>query len=242
MQQVRLHRMAIQFLEVSGQRGKPMPSHDTLVLSEEEIAEGAQRIRDRSHQPHEDLGLYFFLLATGARPLEIARLEIRDYLDPTGGVRHSSEFRPEVAINGRSRPLFFRSSRLDEVLSSYLAERVLLKLGLGEDGAYRGLDPATRLFLSSSGRGFEITPYEANGQRQFQCRSILEAYRKIFRYAELKNLTALRARHTVAAKLFARGADEVQVGLLLGIAEPSAVRAQFPRERLTLEQLVANLI
>jgi len=69
-----------------------------------------------------------------------------------------------------------------------------------------------------------------------------EAYRKIFCYAELKNMTALRARHTVAAKLYARGADEVQVGLLLGIAEPSAVRAQFPRERLTLEQLVANLI
>ncbi len=219
-----------------------MPSHDTHILSEEEIAEGAQRIRSRSHQPYEDLGLYFLLLATGARPLEIARLEIRDYLDTTGGVRHSSEFRPEVAINGRSRPLFFRSSRLDEVLSGYLAERVFRKVGLGDDGAYRGLDPATRLFFSSSGRGYEITPFEANGQKQFQCRGILEAYRKIFRYAEFKNMTALRARRTVAAKLYARGADEVQVGLLLGIAEPSAVRAKFPRERHTLEELVANLI
>jgi integrase len=219
-----------------------MPSHDTNILNEDEIAEGAQRIRSRSHQPYEDLGLYFVLLATGARPLEIARLEIRDYLDADGGVRGASEFRSEVAINGRSRPLFFRSSRLDEVLTSYLAERVVKKLGLGDDGAYRGLDPAARLFLSSSGRGFEITPYEANGQKQFQCRSILEAYRKIFRYAELENMTALRARHTVAAKLYARGADEAQVGLLLGIAEPSAVRAQFPRRAHTLEELVVNLI
>ena len=219
-----------------------MPNHDTHVLNDDEIAEGAWRIRSRSHQPQEDLGLYYILLATGARPLEIARLEIRDYLDPKGRVRKASEIRPEVAINGRSRPLFFRSARLDAALGGYLAERVALKLGLGADGAYGGLHPASWLFLSSGGRGFEITPYEANGQRQFQCRSILEAYRKIFRYADFKNMTALRARHTVAAKLYARGAVESQVGLLLGIADPSAVRAQFPRDTHTLEELVINLI
>lgn len=219
-----------------------MPSHDTHILNDEEVAIGGQRIRGRSHQPHEDLGLYYILLVTGARPLEIARLEVRDYLDTNGCVRKASEFRPEVAINGRSRPLFFRSTKLDQALGSYLSERVARKLGLGADGAYRGLNPSSRLFLSSSGRGFEITPYEANGQKQFQCRGIVEAYRKIFRYAEFKNMTALHARHTVAAKLYARGADEAQVGLLLGIAEPSAVRAQFPRDSHSLEELVVNLI
>lgn len=219
-----------------------MPSHDTHILNDAEIAEGERRIRDRSHQPQEDLGLYYILLATGARPLEIARLEVRDYLGADGKVRNASEFRPEVAINGRSRPLFFRSTKLDEALNSYLADRVAGNLGLGADGAYAGHHPVSRLFLSSSGRGFEITPYEANGQRRFQCRGVLEAYRKIFRYAEFKGMTALRARHTVAAKLYARGADEAQVGLLLGIAEPSAVRAQFPRDSHTLEELVVNLI
>ncbi len=219
-----------------------MPDRNIHILNDEEIAEGAQRIRGRSHQPHEDLGLYFILFATGARPLEIARLEVRDCLDADGRIRKTSEFRSEVAINGRSRPLIFSSTKLDEALGSYLAERVARKLGLGDDDAYRGLGPATRLFLSPSGRGFEITPYKANGQRRFQCLSILEAYRKIFRYAEFKNMTALRARHTVAAKLYERGADEAQVGLLLGIAEPSAVRARFPRKGRTLEELAVNLI
>lgn len=219
-----------------------MPSHDTHILNDREIAEGAQRIRGRSHQPREDLGLYYILLATGARPLEIARLEVRDYLDADGRVRIASEFRPEVAINGRSRPLFFRSKKLDEELGGYLAERVAGKLGLGIDATYRGLHPTSRLFLSSSGRGFEITPYGKDGRKHFQCRGVVEAYRKIFRYAEFENITALRARHTVAAKLYARGADETQVGLLLGIAEPSAVRAQFPRDSRTLEALVVDLI
>lgn len=223
-------------------RKEPMPSQDTRILNAQEITEGALHILSRSHQPHEDLGLYYILLATGARPLEIARLEVRDYLDVNGCVRHVSEFRSEVAINGRSRPLFFRSRRLDQALGSYLAERFARKLGLGVDGSYRGFHPASRLFLSSSGRGFEITPYEVNGQRHFQCRSILEAYRRIFRYAEFEDMTALRARHTVAAELYARGADEAQIGLLFGIADPRAVRALFPRDSHSLEKLVVNLI
>ncbi|EER59404.1 phage integrase family protein [Acidovorax delafieldii 2AN] len=212
------------------------------ILSEDQLAAGALRIRGRSSQLLEDLALYYILFATGARPLEIARLEVRDYLDANGCVRVASEFRSEIAINGRPRPLFFRSRRLDDALYAYLSERVADRFTLGADDNYRGLHPTSRLFLSSSGQGFEITRHEANGQKQFQCRGILETYRKIFRYAGFENMTALRARRTVVAKLYARGADEAQVGLLLGIAEPSAVRAQFPRDNPTLEALVVNLI
>ncbi|SDZ37454.1 site-specific integrase [Delftia lacustris] len=219
-----------------------MSSRDTRILNAQEINEGARQIRSRSPQPHEDLGLYYILLATAARPLEIARLEVRDYLDANGCVRQASELRAEVAINGRSRPLFFRSAQLDQALGSYLSERLARKLGLGADGAYRGLHPASRLFLSSSGRGFEISAYEENGQKQFQCRGIQEAYRKIFRHTGFNNMTALRARHTVAASLYARGADEAQIGMLFGIADPRAVRALFPRDSRSLEELVVNLI
>lgn len=220
----------------------PMQNQDSRPLTEVEVDEGAQRIRLRSQHPQEDLGLYYFLFATGARPLEIARLEVRDYLDAEGRVRSSSELRPEVAINGRSRPLFFRSSKLDEALGSYLAERIARQLGIGSDAAYRGLHPNSRLFLSPSGRGFEITPCGEHGRRRFQCRSIVEAYRQIFHAAEFKHMTALRARHTFVSRLYARGASDAQVGLLLGIAELRAVRAQFSRDSHKLEELAVNLI
>lgn len=219
-----------------------MPKNELHILTAEEVDEGAQRIRSRSHHPYEDLGLYYIILATGARPLEIARLEVRDYLEPDGCVRSASEFRPDVAINGRSRPLLFRSARLDQALDRYLSQRAAREVGVGADHTYRGLNPMSRLFLSSSGLGFEITAFESNDQKQYQCRGILEAYRKIFRYAGFKNMTALRLRQTVAARLYARGASDAQVGLLLGIAEPSAVRAQFPRDRRTLEELAVDLI
>lgn len=46
---------------------------------------------------------------------EIARLAVRDYLDVDGGVRQESEMRAEVAITGKTRPLHFSSTRLDDM-------------------------------------------------------------------------------------------------------------------------------
>ncbi|ODS70819.1 MAG: integrase [Bordetella sp. SCN 67-23] len=242
VRRLRLHRAAVlAALDDIGELPLQQP-RAVRVLTSEEIAAGAVRIRGRSHQPLEDVALYYLLFATGARPLEIARLEVRDYLDAEGGVRRSSLLREEVAITGRSRPLYFRSTRLDEAMSAYLAERVRRQQGLGVEELYRGLDPTSRLFISPTGQGFEIKPYGEEGQRRFRCRAIQETYRKLFRYSEFKQVTALTVRHTLADRLYARGADESQVGALLGIAERSAVSEQFPRRQPTLDELTNELV
>lgn len=242
VRRLRMHRIAILgALEWLGEI-EPTPERSVRILLDEEIAAGALRIRGRSQQPLEDLALYLVLLATGARPLEIARLEVRDYLNADGGIRYNSELRADAAITGRSRPLYFRSSQLTQALDAYLAERGSPGEAQEGAGAYRGLDPFSRLFLSQSGAGFEIRPYGENGQRRFRCRAIQETYRKLFRYAELKQVTALTVRHTVADRLYSRGADESQVGLLLGIADRGAVREQFPRRLPSLDALTSELV
>lgn len=145
-------------------------------------------------------------------------------------------------ITGRSRPLLFACARLREALDAYLAPRVASGHGLGTPGAYRWLDPDSRVFLSSTGVGFTITPYGAPGQHRFECCAIWQPYRSLFRRAEQPHVTAMTARHTVAARLYARGADEAQIGLLFGIGERSAVREQFPRRLPTLDALVRDLV
>ena len=52
----------------------------------------------------------------------------------------------------------------------------------------------------------------------------------------------MTARYTVAERLYLRGADDSQVGLLLGIAERSAVRQRFPRRLQSLEELTKDLV
>jgi len=219
----------------------PLPQ-EIRVLSVEEVAAGARRISARSPHPQEDLALYYLLLASGARPLEIARLQVFDYLAPDGTVKANSELRAEVAITGRPRPLYFRSAKLNAAIDDYLATRDRAAQHWDGTAPYRGLDPNSRLFLSPSGQGFEILGYGREGQRRFRCRAIQETYRKIWRYADFKNFTTLAARHTVADRLYARGADEAQVGLLLGISERAAVREMFPRRLPTLDQLTDDLV
>ena len=242
---VRRLRMNRDAIRSALSRFEPAPTvgpRATRIVSGEEIVKAAMRIRGRSSTPSRDVALLYVLFATGARPLEIARLEVRDYLHEDGSVRRESELRADCAITGKSRSLFFASSRLDEPMGAYLRERSDQGRGVGDASAYRGLDPLSRLFLTATGEPFQITPYGEPGQHRFLCRPILETFRKLFRHAELQGATPLSARHTVVARLYERGADEEQIGLVLGISERSAVRELFPRARPTMAQLVNELI
>ena len=82
----------------------------------------------------------------------------------------------------------------------------------------------------------------AQGQWRYLCRPILETYRKVFRYAELEGTTALSVRRTFVARLYDCGADEDQIGMVLGIGARRAVREQFPRTRPTMARLVQELV
>lgn len=240
-ERLRRHRDSILLALADFVPAKPYGSRAVRIVSPAELAQALALVKARSRHSWHDQALFYMLFVTGARPLEIARLEVRDYLMPDGRVRRESELRNEAAINGKARPLHFQSTNLDALLSPYLLERFDQGLELGEQGAYRGLNPRSRLFLSPTGQGFVITPYGTGRQRRFLCRAVLEAYRKLFRYAELEGVTSLSVRHTVAARLFERGADEDQVGLLLGIGQRSAVRELMSRRRPTISELVNEL-
>lgn len=221
----------------------PGPESKTdRVVSPDEIARGVLRIRGRSAQPARDISLFYTLFVTGARPLEIVRLRVRDYLLEDGQVRRESEMPASASITGKARPMYFASRKLDVALEAYLAERVVRGHGTDSSGAYRGLDPGSPLFLTSAGEAFLITRYGAEGRRRYLCRAILETYRKLFRYAELEWATPLSVRRTVVARLYDRGADEEQVGIVLGISERSAVREQFPRARPSMASLVQDMV
>ncbi len=220
----------------------PISGRPARVLSELEVEQGAVRIKGRASRTWHDLALYYLMFATGLRPLEIARLEVRDYLNADGSVCRESELRAESAINGKVRPLYFSSSRLDDALNAYFRERHEQMHGLGEADSYRGLKPRSRLFLSATGVEYVISPNGGPGQKRYVCRAMLEIYRKLFRYADLRGLSAQSARLTVISRMYERGADEEQVGAILGIAERSAVRELLPRPKPTLAELLDELV
>jgi integrase len=242
VRRLRLHRGAIlSALEKFTPSAAPA-ERSARVLSEAEVAQGALRVKARATRTWHDLSLYYLLFATGLRPLEVARLELHDYLNADGSVRRESELRAQVAINGRARPLFFSNTRLDEALSAYLDERVINGHGLGMVEDYRGLDPASRLFLGPGGEPYPITPHGDPAGDRHVCRALLEIYRRLFRVSDIKDMSTRSARLTLMSRMYGRCADEDQVGVILGIADRSAVREQLPRPKPLLAELLEEVI
>ena len=154
--------------------------------------------------------------------------------------------RPEAAVNGRSRPLFFTSSRACTAVDAYLTERARRKLGvvLGGatgDRAYRGLDPCSALFLTETGKRFEVTGRGPDDPRA-TCRLMIATLRLIFTRAGWVGVTSQSARRAVAKRLADNGADGAQVGALLGLSSTRAVRRLLGHEHRPLETLARELV
>jgi integrase len=198
--------------------------------------------RIHSSCPHRDVALLYVLFATGAKPLEIARLEVRDYLDEDGTVRSESEVRSEVAINGKARPLYFASEKVVAAIDVYLKERVRRGLVLRDSKHFRGLDPLSRLFLTDDGHEMRIRVKEDGKHRHHVCHVILDVYRKIFNWAGLRGASTLSGRRTVAKKLHDRGCDLDSIGEVLGLKGRDSVRKLVPKTVAPLKEMLRQLI
>ncbi len=150
--------------------------------------------------------------------------------------------RAEAAINGRQRPLYFASPRLTEALDAYLLERMRLGHGLGIPGKCRGLDPASRLFLTAGGQALPIRVRDVKGRRHHRCGAILDIYRRLFAHAGLKGVSALSARRTAAQRLAQRGCDPKQIAELLGVRNGHAVRCLIAKSAPALKAVVKELV
>jgi integrase len=201
------------------------------TLTDTEIEYVAELTRTRSHCALRDVALLYTLFATGAKPLEIARLRVVDYLDAAGSVKRDSMVPEEVAVNGRWRPLYFVATKLTRALDAYLKDRVLRKQGDIAGNRYRGLDPNSRLFLTEDGREMAVSKKSNGRYQRLTCSTILDIYRKMFARAGLKGVSTLTARRTVVKKMRERGCDLRSIGDALGIKDRDTVRRLIPKAR-----------
>ena len=209
------------------------------ALTDRDIERAAMAIRQHSNCRKRDKALLLVLFSTGAKPLEIARLAVADYLTEDGLAREESVMRADVAINRTERPLFFASTKVIAAVDAYLEERARRGQGTKTGTKYRGLDPDSRLFLTGDGQEMPIRVRVIGNRRQYRCGVILDIYRRIFARTGLKGVSALCARRTIAERMIDRGCDVNQVGAVLGLTEQSSVRNLIRSEPESLKPLKA---
>jgi integrase len=212
------------------------------ALTSEDIERAVAMTRRHSNCRNRDVALLLVLFATAAKPLEIARLEVGDYLTEDGSVREESLMRADAAINGNTRPLFFVSTKVVAAVDAYLEERVRRSHGTRKATTYRGLDPDSRLFLTGDGREMPVKVRAVGNRRHHLCDVIHDIYRKTFARAGLKGVSALCARRTIAKKLSERGCNVNQIGEVLGLKERDSVLNLIPNERESLRAVVRELV
>src|SRR5262245_35714260 len=192
--------------------------------TEQDLARAAALTHRHSNCPTRDTALLYTVFATGAKPIEIARLRVRDYLTAEGVAVEEAILDGQTTFNGKPRSVFFCNPKAVQAIDAYLEERLHLGHGTRKSKQFRGLDPDSNLFLTNDGRGMQIIS-RVNGKKRHRHAVILDLYSRIFARAGLRGISALSARRMIAGRLQQRGYRLALIGQVLGIRQRSSVKA-----------------
>ena len=211
-------------------------------LTDDEIQSIANRLRRYSRRSPGDLALFYLMLTTGAKPLELARLRVQDVIAASGAIRSEARIPAIAAINGVERPIYLKSEVAVDATLIYLQHRVARGQGAGNAPAFAGLDPVTPLLLNHQGRPYEIVESSGNGGNRYLCRGILETCRRVFRLSGIPGLCGSTIRRTLARRLSDRGATIEQIGEALGIKDRKAIRDLLDLHPIALPTLFDEIV
>ncbi len=211
-------------------------------LTNNEIRGIADRLSRYSSQPEGDLALFYLMLTTGAKPLELARLRVQDVIAPSGAMRSEIGLSAGSSINGVARPLFIKSEVTVEAIVAYVRHRVAKRHGVEPTTRYSGLDPRSPLLLNHDGQAYEIVESPGHGGKRTLCRGILDACRRVFRLSGIDGLCAATLRRTLARRLSDRGATIEQIGAALGIKDRKAIRELLDVPQIELPRLFNEIV
>ncbi|MBY0364654.1 hypothetical protein CDN99_15360 [Roseateles aquatilis] len=208
------------------------------LIKEEDLPAAIRSVRSQSENANRDAALLLLLIATGAKPLEIARLKVCDYIDSEGRPRDPDGQQAEASKGGK-RQIPFASQRLQDAMDSYLVERVRRGLGVSGHSCFRGLAPDSSLFLTQDGRPFAVKARGPNDPRPI-CPVVVAICRRILARAGLQGTTTHALRRQLAQRLITRGASKQRVGELLGISNTRSVGRLLRGRVPTTEELLGD--
>lgn len=196
---------------------------EVIELATCRLAQHLIKIARHSRCAERDSALLLILFATAAKPLEIAQLEVRDYLDELGAVRQQSNMRADIAVNGKERPLLFCDPALVTAIDTYLELRRSQGMAIHEKSSYRSLQPHSRLFLSRTGNPMAVKQ-SGPWSKHLVCKEIHEIYRRIFTLVGHSGINTAMARRLAAHRLHIDGANAEEIGAALGVKKLAAYK------------------
>ena len=200
-----------------------------------------------SRHPERDCLAILMTHAGGLRVTELARLEVRDVMWPTGRLREEVQLRAETTKNCKARLVFLTNALLRAAAEAWIGHR--LTKGWGTElhaDQYRGLSPHTRFLLTHKGTGFELVRKRRtlpDGRAvDYWAADALEArFRDLYRAAGLTT-SSHSGRRTFASTLLRKGLTLEQTAILLGHVDEDVTAAYIEVDRRRLRQMYEDAL
>ncbi|MEC4722778.1 site-specific integrase [Noviherbaspirillum sp. CPCC 100848] len=194
--------------------------------------------------PERNVALLYVIYGTGIMLTEVARMPVSRYLKPDGTLLEKSAITPEIAYNGKERPLWWSNAKVVAAIDKYLENRIRNKHGITtRNAAYRGLDPEGPLFLTGEGVPYKLIQRKTGtGAISYSCDSLSQLFRKLHLQAGIEGASAMSGRRTFAVRLSQKGYDLRHINELLGHETLTATKRLIDADPVRLGALVAGVI
>lgn len=176
---------------------------------------------------------------------ELARLEIRDVLWPSGRLRDETLLCAEITKNCKSRMIFLTSPKLRQAFNQYLDYRAANGLGCALTSTeYQGLLPSSKLLITHRSGGYEVVRKLRtlpDGRKvEYWAADALEArFRELYRAAAIKT-SSHAGRRSFASTLIRKGIELEQVAILLGHTEINVTADYIQVDKNRMREMYAN--
>lgn len=214
------------------------------VIEDKQIEHLLKATAATSRVPERDTALLLTLYGTALNVTELATITVADYLDAKGTLRVTSAVRVDVAHNGEERPLYWSNKRIATSIDKYLAWRLERKHGVTiKNGAYRGLDPDSPIFLTEDGQPYSLTKRTLpSGVLSYSCNTLGAYISRLHANAGIEGGSAQSARRTFAVKQHRQGRDLVHIAAILGHKSITTTKRLVDGDPVRLADIVARAI
>lgn len=175
------------------------------------------RLRERN------VMLLWLTHTTGIRVTELALLEIRDLMFPSGLLRTEIYLRAAITKHHRPRTIYLSHPKAINAVESWLSWRIEKGWEHYQEETYRGFRPKGRFVLTHKGRAFELARKRREldtGPAEYRCCDALQqAMSRIYRQAGIKGGSSHSGRRTLAARVLAGSGSVELVQQVLGHSE-----------------------
>lgn len=185
-----------------------------------------------SRHPERDAALAHVFFEIGLRFPEIAGLRVDDYLNNDGTVRVKSEIRQAIAANHKSRPVRWEKREVVLAVDAYLAARIVQKQSvLADPSHFRGLDPASNLFLNARSLPFESATVVKREKTIKSFESLYAVFTRMFDRIGVRRGTTSLGRATIAKNMDDQGYRRSAIATTLGCTPDSVAQLLRPMRK-----------